>query len=49
MIEYKNISLADRVYEVLEHNILCCVYAPGEVISEARLSEELGVSRTTFR
>lgn len=49
MIEYRNISLADRVYEVLEHNILCGVYAPGEVISEARLSEELGVSRTPIR
>ena len=49
MIEYKNISLADRVYEVLEHNILCGVYAHGEVISEARLSEELGVSRTPVR
>jgi len=49
MIEYKNVSLADRVYEVLEHNILCGVYAPGEVISEARLSEELGVSRTPIR
>lgn len=49
MIEYKNISLADRVYEVLEHNILCGVYAAGEVISEGRLSEELGVSRTPIR
>ena len=49
MIEYKNVSLADRVYEVLEQNILCGVYAPGEVISEGRLSEELGVSRTPVR
>lgn len=49
MIEYKNTSLADKVYEVLEHNILCGVYAPGELITESRLSTDLGVSRTPVR
>lgn len=49
MIEYKNMSLADRVYEVLEHNILCGVYAPGEIVTESRLSTDLGVSRTPIR
>lgn len=49
MIGYKNVSLADRVYEQLEYNILSGAYAQGEVISETRLSEELGVSRTPIR
>lgn len=49
MIEYKNVSLADKVYEVLEHDILCGVYAPGELLTESRLSTDLGVSRTPIR
>lgn len=49
MIEYKNVSLADRVYDQLEYNILSGTYAQGEIISETRLSEELGVSRTPIR
>lgn len=49
MIEYKTVSLADRVYDQLEYNILSGVYAQGEIISETRLSEELGVSRTPIR
>ena len=49
MIEYKTISLANQVYDRLEYNILSGAYAPGEIISETRLSEELGVSRTPIR
>ena len=49
MIEYKNVSLADRVYDQLEYNILSGAYSQGEIISETRLSEELGVSRTPIR
>lgn len=49
MIEYKSVSLANQVYDTLEYNILSGVYAPGEIISETRLSEELGVSRTPIR
>ena len=49
MIEYKTISLANQVYEQLEYNILTGAYASGEIISESRLSEELGVSRTPIR
>ena len=49
MIEYKPVSLADQVYERLEYNILTGVYQPGEILSEKRLSEELGVSRTPIR
>lgn len=49
MIGYKNVSLADRVYDQLEYNILSGAYTQGEIISETRLSEELGVSRTPIR
>lgn len=49
MAGYKHMSLADQVFEQLEYNILSGVYKRGEVISESRLSEELGVSRTPIR
>lgn len=49
MIDYKTISLANQVYERIESNILNGVYAKGEIISESKLSEELGVSRTPIR
>ena len=49
MIDYKNLSLANQVYDAIEQNILNGVYASGEIISESKLSEELGVSRTPVR
>ena len=49
MIDYKSVSLANQVYERIEKNILNGVYAKGEIISESKLSEELGVSRTPIR
>ena len=49
MADYKSLSLANQVYEIIEKNILNKVYATGEVLSESRLSEELGVSRTPIR
>lgn len=49
MIDYKSVSLANQVYERIENNILNGVYEQGEIISEVRLSEELGVSRTPIR
>ncbi|MGF6376661.1 DNA-binding GntR family transcriptional regulator [Clostridiales Family XIII bacterium PM5-7] len=49
MIGYKSVSLANQVYDTLEKSILNGTYARGEVISEKRLSEELGVSRTPVR
>ncbi|MBQ1407022.1 MAG: GntR family transcriptional regulator [Eubacterium sp.] len=48
-MEFKTISLADRVFERLQMDILTGKYQIGEVISEKRLSEELGVSRTPIR
>ena len=49
MIDYKSVSLANQVFEAIERNTLNGVYAPGEVLSENRLSKELGVSRTPIR
>ncbi|MBE5906380.1 MAG: GntR family transcriptional regulator [Lachnospiraceae bacterium] len=46
---YKNVSLADQVYEVIEQKILNGDYPVGEVLSESRLTEELSVSRTPIR
>lgn len=49
MTEHKIVSLADCVFDKLENDILSGKYAYGEVLTEARLSEELGVSRTPIR
>lgn len=49
MIEHKTISLADQVFEHLESDILSGKYNRGEILTESRLSSELGVSRTPIR
>lgn len=49
MIDYKSLSLANQVYQQIERNILNGTYETGSVISETKLSEELGVSRTPIR
>lgn len=49
MINRKTVSLADQVFETIEKNILSGVYKKGEVLTEMKLSEELGVSRTPIR
>ena len=48
-IEYKPKSLADQVFENLEASILAGEYEVGEILSEKKLSAELGVSRTPIR
>lgn len=49
MIEHKTISLADQVFDHLEHDILSGKYQRGEILTELKLSAELGVSRTPVR
>ncbi len=49
MIEHKNYSLADQVFEKLETDILSGKYPRGELLTEMRLCQELGVSRTPVR
>ena len=49
MYQHKSISLADQIFEKLEKDILTGKYSYGEVLTETKLSEELGVSRTPVR
>lgn len=48
-MELKTVSLADRVYERLETDILSGKYKRGEALTELGLSAELQVSRTPIR
>lgn len=49
MREFKTVSLADQVFEKLESDIIAGVYPRGEVLTELKLVENLGVSRTPIR
>lgn len=49
MAEFKSVSLADQVFEKLENDIITGVYPRGEIITELKLVEQLGVSRTPIR
>ena len=48
-MDHRTISIADQVFEILERDILTGVYARGEVLTETKLSEKLGVRRTPVR
>lgn len=48
-MEHRTVSLADQIFEKLEHDILVGDYQKGEVLTELKLSETLGVSRTPIR
>ncbi len=47
--DHKSISIADQIFEQLEHDILIGKYSRGEVLTEMSLTAELGVSRTPIR
>lgn len=49
MLEHKTVSLADQVFEHLENDILSGKYQRGEILTETKLCQELGVSRTPVR
>ena len=49
MEQHRTISLADQVFERLEGEILGGKYQQGDVLTESRLTEDLGVSRTPVR
>ena len=48
-MEHRHISIAEQVFERIENDILTNVYAPGEIVTELKLSETLSVSRTPVR
>ena len=45
----RNNSLAEQVFEKLENDIIQGVYARGELLTELKLVDQLGVSRTPIR
>ena len=49
MREHKSISIADQIFEQLEHDILIGKYQRGEILTELKLCQSLGVSRTPIR
>ena len=49
MREFKTASLADQVFEKLENDIIQGVYPKGEILTELKLVDQLGVSRTPIR
>ena len=49
MREFKSTSLADQIFEKLENDIIVGVYPRGEILTELKLVEQLGVSRTPIR
>ena len=49
MKTFHTASLADQVFEKLENDISHGVYARGEILTELKLVEQLGVSRTPIR
>ena len=49
MKTFHTASLADQVFEKLESDIIHGVYARGEILTELKLVEQLGVSRTPIR
>ena len=49
MKTYKTTSLADQVFEKLENDIIQGIYPRGELLTELKLVEQLGVSRTPIR
>lgn len=49
MEKFKTVSLADQVFEKLEDDIITGIYARGEILTELKLVEALGVSRTPVR
>ena len=49
MKQFKSTSLADQVFDRLENDIIQGVYPKGEILTELKLVEQLGVSRTPIR
>lgn len=49
MADFKTVSLADQVFEKLENDIIIGIYPRGEILTELKLVEQMGVSRTPIR
>ena len=42
-------SIKNKTYQILKDRIVNCVYAPGALLKEREVIEDLGISRTPFR
>jgi len=49
MKQFKTTSLADQVFDKLENDIIQGIYPKGEILTELKLVDQLGVSRTPIR
>lgn len=49
MKNFRTASLADQVFDKLEDDIVYGIYKRGEILTELKLAENLGVSRTPIR
>ena len=49
MRQFKTPSLADQVFETLENDIIHGIYPRGSILTEVKLAQQLGVSRTPIR
>jgi DNA-binding GntR family transcriptional regulator len=47
--QFKSTSLADQVFDRLENDIIQGIYPKGEILTELKLVDQLGVSRTPIR
>ncbi len=45
----KSVSLTDQAYQIIKNRILNLTYAPGMTLTEAMLTEDLGMSRSPVR
>lgn len=48
-MEHKMVSIADQIFDELEKAILTGEYERGDILTEIKLSEKMGVSRTPIR
>ncbi len=48
-MEFRSTSLADKVFEKLENDIILGTITTGSILTEIKLAESLGVSRTPIR
>ena len=48
-MEHRMVSIADQIFDELELDILSGVWERGAILTEIKLSEQLGVSRTPIR
>ena len=48
-MEHKMVSIADQIFDELEKSILTGEYERDELLTEVKLSEKMGVSRTPIR